>query len=305
MSCYDNLVVYRKQLGDVLLLQPALELLSTQGSVALSARPSFDDLLALMPGPVHAAEGIFPRAHRVYCMEAKAAALCYSALAFGAKRHLMLSRDEAPWWHSLIFQEKMIVPGGDQYRAALFYEMLGGQPEQFLPPKLLAPPKEWALPDLPAHYGVIHPTSAWRRKAWPPERWVEALQSLGGDITWVVSGGSSPWEVELAGAVSEGLGSRALNVAGRTNLQQYLALLAGARLTLCVDGSASHLSAAFGKPTLTLFGPTNPAHWHWPTPSTPRLWAEDFSEERKPPVDLIPVEAVREAIIHLLELIHE
>lgn len=305
MTCYDSLVVYRKQLGDVLLLQPTLALLAARGSVALSTRPGFNDLLTLMPGPVHSAATKFPRARQVFCMEAKSAALCYSALALGAQRHLLLSRDEAPWWQTLIFQEKRIIPGGDQYRGAFFYEMLGGNPDQFAPPALLPPPADWGLPGLPEHYGVIHPTSAWRRKAWSPERWIEALQGLGEPISWVISGGTSPWEVELANIVSEGLGKRAINVAGRTNLRQYLALLAGARLTLCVDGSASHISAAFGKPTLTLFGPTNPAHWHWPTPVSIRLWAEDFSEERKPPVDLIPVEAVREAIVHLLELIHE
>ena len=305
MTGYDSLVVYRKQLGDVLLLQPALALLAEQGSVALSTRPGFDDLLALMPGPVHSAARKFPRARQVFCMEAKSAALCYSALALGAQRHLLLSRDEAPWWQALIFQEKQIISGGDQYRGALFYEMLGGKPDQFEPPTLLPPPSDWGLPGLPENYGVIHPTSAWRRKAWSPERWVEALQGLDEEIPWVVSGGSSPWEVELASIVSEGLGGRAINVAGRTNLRQYLALLAGAKLTLCVDGSASHISAAFGKPTLTLFGPTNPAHWHWPTPVSTRLWAEDFSEERKPPVDAIPVAAVREAIIHLSGVMHD
>lgn len=40
---FDNLVAYRKQLDDALLLQPALEALSIRGAFALSTRPAFAD----------------------------------------------------------------------------------------------------------------------------------------------------------------------------------------------------------------------------------------------------------------------
>ena len=75
---------------------------------------------------------------------------------------------------------------------------------------------------------------------------------------------------------------------------------ASAMATLCIDGSASHFSAAFGRPTLTLFGPTNPLHWHWPTPISRRLYAGDFIAERKPPTGAIPRAAVLEAALGLL-----
>lgn len=199
--------------------------------------------------------------------------------------------------------EKRIVANGTAYRAALFHAMLGGHPDDFHPPRLRIPPDDWRPSGLPAAYGVIHPTSAWRSKTCSPERWIESLAGIGGDLTWVVSSGPSAWEVELARAVAEGLGDRALNLAGRTSLRQYLALLAGAQAVLCVDGSASHLGAAFARPVLTLFGPTNPVHWHWPSPTTPRLWAADFASGSKPPLDAIPVAAMRGAIDHLLEYV--
>lgn len=304
MTCYDTLVVYRKQLGDVLLLQPALEELSGRGTVALFTRPAFADMLALMPGPVQTAPNWLPRAHNVYCFEAKPAALAYAAQVLGARRHLVLTRDQAPWWQGLVMHEKRIVPGGAAYRAALFHAMLGGRPDDFRPPRLRIPPDDWRPSGLPPAYGVIHPTSAWRSKTWSPEHWVKSLAGIGGDLTWVVSSGPSIWEVELAGAVATGLGNRALNLAGRTSLRQYLALLAGARIVLCVDGSASHLGAAFGRPVLTLFGPTNPEHWHWLSPMTPRLWAADFTSGRTPLLDAIPVAAVRDAVGRLLEHVH-
>ena len=304
MKHYDSLVIYRKQLGDVLLLQPALAMLASRGSVALATNPAFADILALMPGPVEPAPNWFPKARQIYCLEAKTSAMAYAAQGFGAQRTLMLTRDNAPWWQSLVFNEMRVVPGGSAYRAKLFHDALGGRPENFNPPSLNTPPPDWHSEGLPTNYGVIHPTSAWKRKTWSPERWIETLRGIDDSLRWVVSSGASPWEAKLAGKIAAGLGDQALNFAGKTTLRQYFALLAGARLTLCVDGSASHISAAFGNPTLTLFGPTNPAHWHFQTPETPRLWAADFVGESKPPVDSIPVAAVRTEVRRLLEMIH-
>lgn len=52
----------------------------------------------------------------------------------GARRHLVLSRDRAPWWCGLIMHEKRIMLDGAAYRAALFHAMVGGLPEDFHPP---------------------------------------------------------------------------------------------------------------------------------------------------------------------------
>jgi ADP-heptose:LPS heptosyltransferase len=303
VPAFDNLVVYRKQLGDTLLLQPALETLSTRGSVALSARPGFEALLVLMPGPVEAAPRWLPRARRVYCLEATGAAVGYTAQALGTHRILALSKDEASRWLRPIFDETLIIPGGDKYRAALFHDMVGGKCEQFRPPRLHRAPDDWRPPGLPAAYGVIHPTSAWQRKTWSAQNWIRALSGLRTDLPWVVSSGPSDWEVTLAETLANGLGGGTVCLAGLTTLRQFLGLLSGASAVVCVDGSASHLAAAFGKPTLTLFGPTNPLHWHWPSPRTPRLWAAEFAAEKKPAVDAIPVPAVRAAVVALLEQI--
>jgi len=51
------LVIYRKQLGDLVLLQPALQLLAERYgvNVLVRTRPVFTDVLALMPGDVRLA----------------------------------------------------------------------------------------------------------------------------------------------------------------------------------------------------------------------------------------------------------
>lgn len=302
MGAFDHLLIYRKQLGDVLLLQPALAALATRGTVALATRPGFADMVSLMPGPVRIAPKWLPWAREVYCLQDSRGALTYALQTLARRRTLCLTRDTAPWWSRLLFSQVIVEPNRDHYRAERYYRMLGGDAAHFAPPRLNLPPAEWAPAGLPARYGVIHPTSAWPTKTYAPEHWIEALQGLGGELHWLVSGGNSAWEIEVASRIAAGLGARASCIAGRTSLRQYMALLAGAQLLLCVDGSASHLAAAFGRPALTLFGPTNPAHWHWPTPRTPRLWAADFTGQKKSPVDAIPPTAVHAATGKLLEL---
>ena len=300
MAHLDSLVVYWKQLGDVLLLQPALTRLAENGSVGVATRPGFADMISLMPGNVILAPRWSFRVRDVYCLEAGRGALVNALQNIFARRHLRITRNHVRWWHRLLFSKISVHPKNHVYRAALFFEMLTGGDAGFAPPQLNRPPEDWLPAGLPANYGVIHPTAAWKRKTWAPENWVEALNNLGGDMPWVISSGPAAWERELASKLAAGLGPRAIDLGGQTSLRQYLALLSRAEITLCVDGSASHLSAAFGKPTLTLFGPTNPLHWHWPSLTTPHLSAADYSSEAHPPVDAIPVHAVAEAIRQLL-----
>lgn len=69
-------------------------------------------------------------------------------------------------------------------------------------------------------------------------------------------------------------------------------------MVLCIDGAASHLAQAFGVPTVTIFGPTHPGKWHWPTPRHRVLSARDYPpvkgwEKGSPlPAAGVPVSAV-------------
>jgi ADP-heptose:LPS heptosyltransferase len=49
-----------------------------------------------------------------------------------------------------------------------------------------------------------------------------------------------------------------LNLAGKTNLRQLVALLERAELVIANDSGPMHIAAALGRPLVTMFGPTNP-----------------------------------------------
>lgn len=298
----DILVIYRKQLGDLVLLQPALEHLAERGrrAVRVSTRPAFADLLSLMPGEVSLAEQPLGPIAEVVCFDDKFSTLWDAVRVFPARRKLILTRPERKWWFGLFFSQIDHVTGNTEYRGSLFYRAVGGR--DFAPPRLHRPPAEWLPPGLPESFLVVHPTSAWRRKTWPVESWVEMLSRLapGLGCKILLTAGPEDWEQEMAAAIAEALPQHAL-LAGRTSLRAYLAILAKAQAVLTVDGSASHLAAAFGRRVLTLFGPTSHIHWHCPTARSRSLAAVDYVSERKPPVSAIPVDEVLAMAQRLLQ----
>ncbi len=298
----DVLVIYRKQLGDLLLLQPALQLLYERFDVPIRVRTrtGFADLLRLMPGEITLASNSGRNISQIYCFDGKVPTLRDALYCWAARRTLILTRPKSEFWHKLFFNDILAAGNRDDYRASMFYQTLGGT--EFSPPTLNAPPLDWFPDGLPEDYFVVHPTSAWRRKTWPAGNWITLLNELRRQIPWplVISAGSEAWEREMADSIASNVTGGAHNLAGQTSLRNYLAVLARAKAVLTVDGSASHIAAAFGRPTLTLFGPTKQAHWHYTTARSKGLSATDFTAERKPPVSAIPVAAALAATRQLL-----
>jgi len=100
-----------------------------------------------------------------------------------------------------------------------------------------------------AQYGVA--------KKWFPERFADVSDML----VWkygvkvVIFGG--PGDVDAACAVEAAMDEPCVNLAGRTNLKQLMALLARCRLFITNDTGSMHVSAALGTPTLAVFGSTD------------------------------------------------
>ena len=102
-------------------------------------------------------------------------------------------------------------------------------------------------------YAVLMPGANWATKQWPVERFaalVEPIRTRFG-LECVVSGGP-----DVAGLAARIPG--AVDLAGRTNLRQLVALLERAALVIANDSGPMHIAAALGRPLVTPYGPTNP-----------------------------------------------
>jgi len=68
----------------------------------------------------------------------------------------------------------------------------------------------------------------------------------------------APDEVEAAAEVANLSGGDVVNLAGRTNLRELIALVAGASVVVMNDTGPMHLAAALGRPLVAIYGPTSP-----------------------------------------------
>jgi len=97
-----------------------------------------------------------------------------------------------------------------------------------------------------------------RAKRWPADRYAgladELTASFGARIVLV----GAPAEREIAERVISGMKlPNAVNLAGLTDIPTLIGLLSHADLVISNDTGSAHVAAALGRPTLTIFGPTN------------------------------------------------
>jgi len=118
------------------------------------------------------------------------------------------------------------------------------------------------LPATPGERGLLalHPgTSPYgAHKRWPAERFAELGRRLVRRLAAPAVVTAGPGEEAEARGVAEAIGAPARWERPR-DLRALADLLAGARLLVAADTGPAHVAAALGVPTLTLFGPKDPA----------------------------------------------
>jgi ADP-heptose:LPS heptosyltransferase len=106
---------------------------------------------------------------------------------------------------------------------------------------------------LPPGFVAVHPGSGSRAKNWPSSRFFALAETLAVGQPWLLVAG--PAEAELGPPPPKAVVARELP------LRPLAALLRCAGVYVGNDSGVSHLAAAAGAPTLTVFGPTEPATW--------------------------------------------
>jgi len=265
----ETLVVRSGALGDVLLLRPAVAALRrryarvrlmaprSSGGVLVGPGPSeVDDLIDGESADVAALftddgprEGALPR--RLGGVELAVVYSRSAALARNLERLVprVLRQDPAPaeGAHAAAWLARPLAEVGMHAPAEL--------------PPMRATEAEAAeagalLRELPSRFVAVHPGSGSPAKNWPPDRFGRLLDALVPAQPWLLVEGPADAEpaAALAGrhgaVVARGLPARVLG-----------AVLAHAGLLVGHDSGVSHLAAAWGAPTLALFGPTDPVVW--------------------------------------------
>lgn len=108
----------------------------------------------------------------------------------------------------------------------------------------------------------LHPASRWKFKCWPADRnaaLIERLATRGERI--VITAASEPSELALVDDIVSRAGAQVVNLAGKLSIKSLAALIARAKLSICVDSMPMHLASATGTPVVALFGPSGEHEW--------------------------------------------
>lgn len=96
--------------------------------------------------------------------------------------------------------------------------------------------------------------SSWDSKDWPEEGYRGLLERFPNRTVVLLS---DKTKVEMAERLEQvATKAKIVNLAGRTNLTELVAVIRGARVCVGPDSGPGHIAGALGTPHITLFGPT-------------------------------------------------
>ncbi|HXM33833.1 MAG TPA: lipopolysaccharide heptosyltransferase II [Pyrinomonadaceae bacterium] len=97
-----------------------------------------------------------------------------------------------------------------------------------------------------------------RAKRWPAERYAALadrfIEELGAEVLLI----GSPEELEVSTDVSRRMEHAPIVLTGKTDLAEAVAVLSLVDLLVTNDTGPAHIASALNRPTLVIFGPTNP-----------------------------------------------
>ncbi|RJQ24047.1 MAG: lipopolysaccharide heptosyltransferase I [Nitrospiraceae bacterium] len=106
-------------------------------------------------------------------------------------------------------------------------------------------------------YIVIVPSARWETKRWPAEKFASLIGKLSIPAVIVGSKGDGKIAQEIV-ELKKYRSAEVVDLCGKTDLRELVALIAGARAVVSNDSGPMHIAASFNKPLVAVFGPTDP-----------------------------------------------
>jgi ADP-heptose:LPS heptosyltransferase len=112
--------------------------------------------------------------------------------------------------------------------------------------------------EAPSRTVLLQPGAKWQAKRWPAPRYAQlarTLSSEGFDVGFLAGPGEEPYVRSVLSGRPE------FPVVSGLGLRQLVCVLSAAAGYAGNDGGPAHVSAALGKPTVVVFGPSEPDIW--------------------------------------------
>lgn len=150
---------------------------------------------------------------------------------------------------------------------------------------------------------AMAPISTAADRSWPADRWAELTQMLMAEPRfdgWRFMMVGGPGDHAAAAPALAVAGARGIDAVGKCDILGSAALLDRATLFVGNDSGLMHVSAATGRPTLGLFGPSE--WWHKaPWGPNGRVLAAAPVRGQFAPITVLGVDQVRDAVLDLYD----
>jgi heptosyltransferase I len=101
---------------------------------------------------------------------------------------------------------------------------------------------------------VCVPPTRWQSKQYPARRWKQVIEQVAPKRPIILLG--APGDELLCQRIAADTGTNVFNLAGRTSVSQFVAIIARAGGVLCCDSAAKFIAPAVGTNVVCLIGPT-------------------------------------------------
>ncbi len=175
-----------------------------------------------------------------------------------------------------------------------FYSALSGQADVDTDrPRIALPPGEieatLARLGLPqGGFHVFAPGAEYgSAKRWPARHFAELGGRLDAPVVLLGSGKEAALCDDIAGPINAVRPGQAHNLAGKTRLDEALALIAGSKSMVSNDSGLMHVAAALGVPQVAIFGSSSPLHTPPLSDLAEVIWLKNDASYQ-PPLDCAP-----------------
>jgi ADP-heptose:LPS heptosyltransferase len=221
----------------------------------------------------------------------------------GARRRAGYANTGGAWLLTDVIPLDETVSWVEQNRLAVA-QVVGGQPGRSRPDALTAADRAFGR-DLFERLGLearrplvgVHPSGGRPVKQWDVARWAEVVSRLQRDFGATVLITGAAGDRPLAEVVARGLPGRAVDLTGKLAVRETLAVIARLDLFLSPDTGPMHMAAAVGTPSVSVFGPSDPARYFSAPPGARHLvvrrdlWCSPCNLIRRPPAECAGGEA--------------
>jgi len=124
-------------------------------------------------------------------------------------------------------------------------------------------------------------------KRWPAAHFATLARQLALPVLLLGSGKDAEVCAEIASAVNAHKTGHCVDLAGKTSLDQAIALIASAKAMVSNDSGLMHVAAAFGVPQVAVFGSSSPLHTPPLSDKATVLWLKN-DPLYQPPLNCAP-----------------